>query len=101
MILLTPYDSIESLAKEGYPFVPVSLLLTHKFDSLTYGQLRSNRLLCIYGGKDAVIPNHHTKNLLKHWNGLIEDIFLPEADHEDIFYRTESKDGIERFISQL
>lgn len=101
MILVTPYDSIESIAKERYPFIPVSLLLTNKFDSLTYSKLRSNHLLCIYGGKDTIIPNHHTENLLKYWNGPIEDIFIPEADHEDILKRIESRDAIERFISQL
>lgn len=99
VILVTPYDSIESLAKEWYPFIPVSFLLRNKFDSLSYASIRSNRLLCIYGGKDTTIPNHHTENLLNYWNGSIQKIFIPEATHEDILDKAELIEGIDQFIS--
>ncbi len=99
VILVTPYDSVESVAEEWYPFIPVSWLLVNKFDSRSYGAIRSNRLLCIYGGKDTIIPNHHTENLLKGWKGNIEKIFIPEATHEDILDRAELIEGIDQFIS--
>ncbi len=99
VILVTPYDSIESLAKAWYPLIPVSLLLRNKFDSRFYAVIRSNRLLCISGGKDTIIPNHHTENLLKYWSGSIQKIFIPEATHEDILDKTELIEGIDQFIS--
>ena len=100
VILVTPYDSIESIAKESYPLLPVSFLLRNKFDSVAYAAIRSNRLLSISAGKDTTIPNHHTENLLKYWNGSQKKIFIPEATHEDILDRVELIEGIDRFISE-
>ena len=100
VILVTPYDSIESIAKESYPLLPVSFLLRNKFDSVVYAAIRSNRLLSISAGKDTTIPNHHTENLLKYWNGSQKKIFIPEATHEDILDRVELIEGIDRFISE-
>jgi acetyl esterase/lipase len=49
VILVTPYDSVENVAKGSYWFVPVSILLKNKFESYRYAQLQANSLLCIYG----------------------------------------------------
>ena len=100
VILVTPYDSIESIAKESYPLLPVSFLLRNKFDSVAYAAIRSNRLLSISAGKDTTILTHHTENLLKYWNGSQKKIFIPEATHEDILDRVELIEGIDRFISE-
>ncbi len=100
VILITPYDSVESVSKEIYFFVPVSLLLTNRFDSLKYASLRKNTLLCIYAGRDTTIPNHHTENLLTHWNGHIDRILIPEAMHDNIYEFQEVHDSIERFLHQ-
>ena len=48
VILITPYDSVESVAQESYFFLPVSLLITNPFRSYTYAPVQKNRLLCIY-----------------------------------------------------
>ena len=37
LVLATPFDSLERVAKRHYPFAPVSLLLRHRFDSLDLG----------------------------------------------------------------
>ena len=100
VILVTPYDSVESVASESYFFVPVSLLLTNKFDSLQYAKVRTHSLLCIYGGRDTTIRNHHTENLLSHWRGSVEKVLIPEATHEDILGRVELIERIDRFISE-
>jgi hypothetical protein len=49
VILVTPYDSILSVASELYPFIPVKFLLRHKFLSGEYAKLQQNRVLVIYG----------------------------------------------------
>ena len=100
VILVTPYDSVESVASESYFFVPVSLLLTNKFDSLQYAKVRNTSLLCIYGGRDTTIPNRHTENLLSHWKGSIEKVLIPEATHDNIYEFHEVQDSIERFLHQ-
>jgi len=34
VILVSPYDSVESVARGVYPFLPIGLMLKHRFDSL-------------------------------------------------------------------
>ena len=98
VILITPYDSMERLAQEDYPLVPVSLLLKHKFLAYQYAGKKENTLLCIYAGRDTVIPNPHTLNLLDHWKGTIVKVFLPDADHNNIYWFKEVETSILSFL---
>ena len=36
IVLVTPFDSIEAIAKETYFWIPVGLLLRHRFPSVEY-----------------------------------------------------------------
>jgi pimeloyl-ACP methyl ester carboxylesterase len=98
VILVTPYDSIESVAKESYGFVPVSLLLQNKFDSTLYANLRNNELLCIYGGMDTVVPNSHTERLLTFWKGSVQKVFLSNANHNSILSFNQVQTAIDEFV---
>lgn len=83
-VLITPYDSIVNVARAKYPWLPISLLLKHRFDSIE--QLAKIRcpLLVIYGGRDRVIPPARTKNLIDHIGGNKTVVFLERADHGTI-----------------
>ncbi|MBU1565527.1 MAG: lysophospholipase [Proteobacteria bacterium] len=83
-ILVTPYDSIENVARSHYPWLPIGQLLKHRFDSL--GSLQGIRcpLLVIYGGRDRVIPPGRTENLIRHIQGAKEIVLIAEADHGTI-----------------
>ena len=98
VILVTPYDSILSVASELYPFIPVKFLLRHKFLSEEYAQFQQNRLLVIYGWQDSVVPNWHTEKLIDTWNGEIIKKFLPDATHDNILDFSEAKSSIEEFL---
>ena len=97
-ILITPYASVESVAKESYSFLPVSLLITNPFRSDIYAAVQRNRLLCIYGWRDTIIPKQHTENLLTHWNGEIKKIFISDATHDNIYDFPEVESAINDFI---
>ncbi len=98
VILITPYDSVESVAKESYFFLPVSLLITNPFHSDIYAPVQKNRLLCIYGWWDTTIPNHHTENLLAHWNGDTKKVLISDATHDNIYTFPEVESAINEFI---
>lgn len=83
-VLITPYDSIENIARSTYPWLPVAMLLTHRFNSLSYLPRITCPLLIIYGGRDRVVPPRRTKNLLEHIVGEKEIIFIERADHGTI-----------------
>ncbi len=83
-ILVTPYDSIENIARSSYPWLPVSQLLKHRFNSIRYLHRVACPLLVVYGGQDRVVPPARTKNLINHIVGEKEIVFIERADHNTI-----------------
>ncbi len=65
MVLITPYDSIENLAKSKYPIFPVSLLLQDKYDSLSRVKNIQSQTLILLAEHDNVVPLKHSVNLIK------------------------------------
>lgn len=84
LVLVTPYDSIRTLASKMFPFLPVSLLLRHPFDSLSRASALDIPLLCFLGEKDRVIPPAHTRRLLARWKGKVTLHAVPDRGHNDI-----------------
>ncbi|KFL34205.1 MULTISPECIES: alpha/beta fold hydrolase [unclassified Sulfurospirillum] len=65
LVLITPYDSILSLAKLKYPFFPVDLLLKNKFESVNYLPLVKAQIAVIEVEHDTIIPRYHLEKLLE------------------------------------
>ncbi|MFT7144100.1 MAG: alpha-beta hydrolase superfamily lysophospholipase [Alphaproteobacteria bacterium] len=63
LILFTPYDSIESVAKSDYPWLPVSYLLKNKFNSVQHLQSVKAPIAIYRAGQDEVISKKHTDAL--------------------------------------
>ena len=55
VMLVSPFDSLRSIARKQYPIVPVSLLLKHPFDSLALAPEIEAPLLVIAGERDDLI----------------------------------------------
>ena len=98
-ILITPYDSIVNIARSSFPWLPVSLLLKHRFDSVRYLPLITCPLLVIYGGQDRVVPPQRTRRLIEHIMGKKEIVFIDRADHGTIDMFPEYWAALLRFIN--
>lgn len=97
-VLVTPYDSIENVAKSQYPWLPVGFLLKHRFASLEVLAFIHCPLLIIYGGRDRVIDPARTENLIRHINGKKEVVLIAEADHGTIEMYHDYWSSILRFL---
>ena len=86
LVLVTPFDSLEAVARHHYPFLPVKLLLRHRFDSAALAPRISAPLLCIVATHDEVIPTVHAQRLYDAWAGPKRWLALPgghnETDHQ-------------------
>ncbi len=98
LILITPFDSIESIAKKQYPFMPVSLLLQHKFRSIDHAPKIHQPTLIIYGGKDRIVPPANTERLIKYLSGNKKIVLIEEAEHNNIEMFPEYNLAILKFI---
>lgn len=101
VILITPFDTLENVAKHHYPMVPVKLLLRHKFDSLALAPAIDRPALVLMASKDAIVPNRYSQNLIKHWQGEVSQITIPGAGHNNVSYRGEYWQAINDFVQQL
>lgn len=63
IILITPWDTLALVAKSLFPFLPVTMLLTDKYDSI--GNLQSfQRNIAVVGAeRDEILPIKHAYNL--------------------------------------
>ena len=81
VILVTPFDSLAAVAKRHYWYLPIDLLLKHRFDSDALAPKIIAPLLCIAAERDTVIPPDHARRLYDVWVGPKHWVLLPGAGH--------------------
>lgn len=83
-ILITPFDSIEAIARRQFFFLPVSLLLRHPFRLIDYAAHFTAPSLIIYGGKDSTVLPAQTERLIENTRGEKKSVFIEDAEHNNI-----------------
>ena len=101
VMLVSPYDSLRSLARKQYPFIPVSLLLEHPFDSLAHAPGIETPLLVVAGERDRLIPPAFSRRLHDAWAGPKRWALIADADHNDIHARPGYWPAIRDFLATL
>jgi pimeloyl-ACP methyl ester carboxylesterase len=94
VILVTPFDSLAAVAKRYYWYLPVDLMLRHRFDSIDLAPKITSPLLCLAAAEDSVIPPEHARRLFEAWAGPKQWVLLPGADHN-------STDGLPMFWASI
>ena len=64
LALITPYDSIVSVAEDRYPIYPVSFLLEDKYDSISRVKDIEARTFIVMAENDRIISRKHTQELI-------------------------------------
>lgn len=81
VMVVAPYDSLTSVARRYYPFLPVGLMLKHPFDSASFAPSIAAPLLCLVAERDEVIPVVHSKRLFDAWLAPKRWVELEDAGH--------------------
>ena len=98
-VLITPYENMIDVAFEKYPFVPISLLIKHRFESDTYAPNISSPMLALISANDQIIPKHHAYKLKEAWKGKTDALEVNE-DHNSIMNNEEVWKKIEVFVKE-
>ena len=101
VVLVSPFDSLKSVGRRHYPFVPVSLLLKHPFDSMARAPDIEVPLLVLAGERDRIVPSPHSKRLFDAWRGPKRWVLLPGADHNGIHLHPGYWPAIHEFLGSL
>ena len=85
VILVTPFDSIEAVAKETYFWVPVGPLLRHRFPTVEFMSGNPTPVAVIAAGQDRVIRPRRTAALVERLENLVFYRVLEGADHNTLY----------------
>lgn len=99
VILVTPFDSVESLASEAFPWLPVRWILRHPFPSVEYARSIDKPLLMLVAAADEMIPTRHSETLFQAWQGEKHWRFLQAAGHNNIQLHPDYYPAIQAFVS--
>ena len=100
LILVTPFDSIESVAQDKFPLYPMSIMIKDRYDSIgRVSKITATKTLIIIGEKDEVIPNKHSQRLHDAFViSKVKSLYLPRG-HNDIELDKNYYKEMSRFIT--
>ena len=84
IILITPWDTLASVAGSLFPFLPVKFLLTDKYDSIENLKTYQRKIAVIAAEHDEILPIRHAYKLYESLpEGRKRMWVIPEAGHND------------------
>ena len=98
-ILVSPYDTLAAVARTHYPFLPVSLLLRHRFVPAEEAPRCRSPLLVIVADADSIIPIERSRVLYEAWAGPKQWLGFPRVDHNTLGATREFWDAVNRFLA--
>ena len=101
VVLISPFDSIRTIARRFYPLLPVGLILRHPFDSLAHApQVRAPALM-LAGAQDRIVPPELSRKLYDAWGGPKQWRLDANADHYRLLRKDASLRQVQRFLDAL
>jgi len=83
IILVTPWDTLEGVAKEKFPFLPVRLLMSDRYDTVANLKGFTGKIAVVAAERDDIIPPRHAQALYRSFPGRKRMWTIPRAGHND------------------
>ncbi len=100
LILVTPFDSIENVAKKAMPLLPVSLLLKDKFDSAGRVADIDAPVLVVIAENDEVIAKRHSDALAGAFpDSQVTVEVIPDTGHNTIDMSPRYANVLSKFLA--
>ncbi|MCF6264122.1 MAG: alpha/beta hydrolase [Xanthomonadales bacterium] len=99
LVLITPFDSITSLAQQKFPFFPVSWIVKNKFDSMQYAKQIKTEVLVFIAENDQIVPLEHSNKLLQVLPNK-QSHYLKNTNHNSLTNSAEYSQLLVQFFQQ-
>jgi len=84
VVLITPWDSLRSVAGDHFPFLPMRLFLKDSYDSVTNLSNYRGPIAIVGAEQDGVIPIRHARDLYGALSSPAKRMWsIPKAGHND------------------
>lgn len=101
LVLVTPFDSIEAVARARYPFAPVRWLLKHPFRSDQHLVGRDIAVAVIAAGEDRVVPRQRTEALVRRLARPVLVETIAGVSHSGIYDSPQMDETLRRAFAVL
>jgi len=101
VLLITPFSSIECIAKAKYPFLPVGFLLKYKFPESEYVKNIKAPIAILALKNDDVIPKKCLNELLKNIKNLKKITYIDGVTHGRIYEYPHIEKIIQSLLNSL
>ena len=101
LLLVTPFDSIEAVARARYPWLPVGRLLRHPFRSDRHLADLDLPTAVIIASHDRVVPAARTEALLRVLRRPVFVETVPDSTHGGLYHTAEIDEVLRRAIGAL
>ncbi len=101
LILITPYDSVVSMAKKIYPYLPVKILSKHKFDSVKHMYDVKAKVGLIEVIDDETISAYHFDKLKQSVLNQALHIELENTTHKDVLIHPQFEESLKKIIKEF
>ena len=102
-ILVTPFDSLKAVARDQFPWLPVSLLLRHDLPSADFLGGGDVPVAIVAAERDEVIPPKRTDALRRAVPNLVFDSTIAGTTHNTIAYQPDfarrMREALERVLA--
>jgi len=98
--LITPYDSIQSVAQNKFKIFPMPFLLKDKYDSISRVSNVKAKTLAVIAENDDVITNKHSTRLVNKFpTTQIKSITIKNTNHSTVSEADEYYNTLKQFFS--
>lgn len=102
IVLSAAYDKYTSgVIQDKIPLIPVKMLISDEFDSLTIAPKLKIPVLFLLAEKDKTIIRSRSMRLFDSWGGKAESVVIEGTHHENITLNDYTWENINNFIGKL
>lgn len=83
LLLITPWDRLDQVARHHYPWLPVGLLLRDRYDSVAHLSRYRGRTAVIVAADDDIVPAQGSRALFESLGSAKRLWSIPAAGHND------------------
>lgn len=101
LVLVTPFDSLEAVARDRFPWLPVSLLIRHKLPSAETLRGSDVPVAIVAAEHDGVVPPARTAALAAAVGNAVHVVTIPDTQHNDIAGHPAFRDQMRRALKTI
>jgi len=101
LILVTPFDSLKSVAQSVYPWLPIGPIFRHEIDAASALDGAKAPVAIIAAERDQIVPAARTAALRLRIPDLVFDRTIHGAGHNDIYARSEFQEAMRAALAAI